>query len=1612
MNTKSIQGFRFNFKTKIKIADSDTLYDESFVGTYHRDSQGKILKKGFFELYHGYKPEGEDRFIRGFLEMAEDDQAIYEFIQNAVDCDSTNFSIFYNDDYFLAINNGKPFEQDEILSILNIGQSSGKRSSDKIGRFGIGFKLVHRLVGKNEGLNELFNQYKGPVLFSWSQKDHFEALLKGEQITPIRYNIKEPKTWWNSPWLLKILLTNFPVEIDEKVKNLRYEEFIPFKKNEIVKLKEFLNECINKHRGKLDLSEFNQGSLFFLELGEGKRSFFDKSSQNLKSGIKFSMNMLGKLKKIFINEDAITQQELNLEHFEIEKESEVFQRIEPDYPDFNIKISVGFPKITESYLLKEAPNFYKYFPLGSEVHGFRFIVHSDAFNIESNRRELHNSYKNRILLPEVANCLIKKLDSYQSGENRKHFLNIYANLLLSDKPKGQDKEWLNEYFWDFVENYIRTNIPTWGDGFSIEPRNVKIRKTKIKFNLTRLGFNNIQWFWYDSQEPLPFLVNVVDEIVSKASDKLGLESWDLTHIIEKAEIDELNTWIEKTTDENYQLFLKELGAKSYLRPETIAKLQKLKFLHFSDNKFYSIEDVAASDDLLICFDKVHNIRPILIDLGFSISSLNISSYKELHTKLRDSLESDVQVYKKIASISAQNANLLQPKQKQRLFENLISEVTKFDGVGKETLKELILFANNLGETLPIEKLLSPKLSLTPWLEPYQIDGTEYFSALDSYLMPQSSIYQEIIYPEGNFKAIIGHIEPEQVELFYKQITEYYSLADNAKGFNSHPFVFADSEFVGIDKIFYNVKLKGVKNYSDFQAIIQKISQNKLPKKTLLSHFDDDQTPFYIKVGENITDLPLEGAYTQVEVSEILNFCVLNKESFFKEYWIEQENDSYKIHKETKGQFYTLNHDLAVILSETDDFRQLPKGLYIPELNTIGLQTETEALLKQAVMSGFSDARLMRLLKKSDSADLKKYAISQIKRLDIQSGTEYGKSAFEHLAIEIFIDQYKEDKEQTEYFRDKIFINGINVKEFSFRDKVTIKTDQKESPEFSLATLIADYEGSSDLVTSVINQFKGLRKDLDLIFKTEEKQPARVYDELRKGQLKIVNPEQGVFLMIYANLRNDSGVLNGFDFSAVQASEILNGLFEKGFGNILKQSVLPDFKVKEWILPNKYAYGSEITPKWVTNWLENVKTIEKLAYLSSIGLRSENSDVVQLRKALILESDIDTEVLLANLKTDTITLSNTLFWFFSKNSIVSIDTKQVGILKNLYFKQPYHAQLPIPIIKNARKSEIELIINDNCQFYTGEVDTAFFEKIFDILTQKSYFYLCDILSETWLKSLNPTKISLEEAVNIEKLRISEKWEMPHLKRWEEIHNKSVFLYDGQIPYQTKFLGEVIDEFENGDIYPIENQIFINKAADCETLFLAALSSEEKASYFQAFHSEKSEPLVAIHFAEEQKEIQKFMEGRSIEELKELISLGLMVKNYSKPEEAEDRSNNTVFRTEINSGLKAEIIVNEYLISSFGKERVRWVSEKNTGAKYGTKYDFEVLMQDLQNVMYYIDAKSTTTSNESEEIDIILRNSEWKFMIASEKDKYLIAKVFNANNPTLDDIVFLKMGIEEL
>jgi len=174
MKIKNIQEYRSFYKNEIR--DSPTR-DENFIGNFLIDPKSGKKKFGWFEIYHGDKEgygkaeAGIENFLQSFLDMAKDGQAVYEFLQNAVDAGSTHYSMVWGKDeidgnyYLLVANNGKMFNLDSIRSILNVGSSTKTNDSQTIGKFGIGFKLAHRLVGKDNGLQELINENSGPILF-------------------------------------------------------------------------------------------------------------------------------------------------------------------------------------------------------------------------------------------------------------------------------------------------------------------------------------------------------------------------------------------------------------------------------------------------------------------------------------------------------------------------------------------------------------------------------------------------------------------------------------------------------------------------------------------------------------------------------------------------------------------------------------------------------------------------------------------------------------------------------------------------------------------------------------------------------------------------------------------------------------------------------------------------------------------------------------------------------------------------------------------------------------------------------------------------------------------------------------------------------------------------------------------------------------------------------------------------------------------------------------------------------------------------------------------------------------------------------------------------------
>ena len=195
MKIKSAKSFRQWYKNLIparKKHPDD--WNEDFMGTLHKE------ESGFLQMYHGDK-EDVYGFLRKEVEMAEDGQAIYEFVQNAADSDSSKFYMFYDENFLIVINNGSLFSKEGIKSILNIGQSFGKQDPDKIGRYGIGFKLVHRLVGKSSGLDELLNVdkqgHRGPILFSWSKKVQLDNLLTSKSNEFEYVDIDDV----NAPWL-------------------------------------------------------------------------------------------------------------------------------------------------------------------------------------------------------------------------------------------------------------------------------------------------------------------------------------------------------------------------------------------------------------------------------------------------------------------------------------------------------------------------------------------------------------------------------------------------------------------------------------------------------------------------------------------------------------------------------------------------------------------------------------------------------------------------------------------------------------------------------------------------------------------------------------------------------------------------------------------------------------------------------------------------------------------------------------------------------------------------------------------------------------------------------------------------------------------------------------------------------------------------------------------------------------------------------------------------------------------------------------------------------------------------------------------------------------------
>lgn len=894
MEIKDIRQYRSVYKKEI-VECSDTNRNEHFVGM--RTKVGEKSEYGFFAICHGDKSgfnnsDGIRGFLEGFLDMAKDGQAVYEFLQNAVDAGSSEFGLFWGrdeadgNDYLMVVNNGMPFDVDSIRSILNVGVSTKSSDNYTIGKFGIGFKLAHRLVGRENGLDELINLNYGPILFSWQHGEikQLHRLAENPDVHPVaqHYRIYEEnekicaKVEGEAPWLFKILVTNFPCapendHVPEDIFDCRHKPTqSAFSREEL----QTLGRWVHKYRPYLE-KDFEQGALFFIRLGQGKQVHLEE--ENLEEEVKFSLAILNQvtagkhsgLTKLNLNGTTLAPVSLEFESFKISRKDDReqyryirFGKTEElsaaeearESEDADIELLLGYCKdyrqAGQAFL--NAPNFYLFFPLNEEKHRLKFILHSNAFYKSSSRTYLQKGGSgggiNERLFAVFARMLTERMESwadYGGPEERNKFLSLYVHLLLSEKSENSERMWVNEPLYRPLESFVREHIPVKeGNGFRLAKSSEVIRYKDTFLPVDGEGWiTGIAWFYWHRDE---------QDLCDKAENKLGVKPFTIVDLLNReGSATLINHWLEQD-DNKVEELLNEIDAAlgvglSPDKEDAIKEnLKELEIWKFEDG-YYTIEQLGKESERVqhfLLFDAVDNIRDILVKTGWKVSYLSLSGFSRLAEYIKKRYQHVLKYLNNYGELIAVfNQKLpetdLNSEEKQRIVTMLARKFSDNRGDRIEKIRKLCLFRNRLGKVVALESLL--QTTELPWQADWQIAPEEYGDYLDDYFVKEeTAVYTNIVCPYWDVMIAVLRKEEDLIALFGFVARVYQENKEvQRQGLASDKIIRSEGIFYGRqDNYFYSACLSefGEKEYGFLQTGLNKAGITVLPDYEFLEFY--------------------------------------------------------------------------------------------------------------------------------------------------------------------------------------------------------------------------------------------------------------------------------------------------------------------------------------------------------------------------------------------------------------------------------------------------------------------------------------------------------------------------------------------------------------------------------------------------------------------------------------------------------------------------------------------------------------------------------------------------------------------------------------------------------
>jgi hypothetical protein len=932
---------------------------------------------------------------------------------------------------------------------------------------------------------------------------------------------------------------------------------------------------------------------------------------------------------------------------------------------------------------------------------------------------------------------------YINGEEIKA-LSLYANFLLSKDPKN--KPHINNSFSRFIHQYISKNIPT-KNGFSDNAQRVKINKLNPKLNLdlANFGLSDIQWFEWDNEAD-KLLINEATK-----SEKLGIEEWDIREIIENADLESINEWIASCDEEDYIKFLLELE-ESYLRKETKEKICQIKLFKFSNAEFYSFNEIVKKQtiqnrttiyygysNVFFKIPKTKGIVNELNELGIFLSELNTSEYPNIFSSIERMPDEKI-MYLHIAEKCKTNA--LSAKEKKNLFLNFINEETKFDNVAEGTLKDLELFCDSNSEIKPLNKLIG-NIKTPYWLNAYKIKKDEYFPELNPYLISGAEEIFKEIYQQNQDDIIAEITTAEEI----KSLIKLYQ--DNQKSFFKEFIIRKESnEFV------INEKTNGTYQVQSADKEARKFLDENCSENLFVLPYEflEYKEEEGIIKADDLHSLILEF----VDVDEHKDILVDIVKYKAKHEFL-QELSAFRFNSETE---YTKEHyeykilDLACSELKENDYQKFKDKVVI--------ETENQDL-KLSVIPPFTDKikineyeiSLAKILPDNyENSDHLSSLINQFIGLGLNKeriGNLFGISEEPEPSniFQMFSEQVTtlENAEQLAF----LFLYGLYIEEIDINQFKALNVDEEEIDLGTDKYLTGfDFIQQSQILHQKYRSVTKFFKDFPIVVEDNDnllliKEPYFEDDKFICPYLKEdLSDEQKLsfveFLFNQWDKKNKKTVIKNIDWSKIDDVETENIL---------------GFNPTTSVYPSKYACEREVLPDYLIQWIGKDET--KIDFLSDLGVWTENSVIIELRKYLsdnIQDFHNNRLAQETRFNEDETPLFNSFEWLKEKEIILKSE-EQFGTFKKV-----------VEII-NENRSNNDLIIQEEFDFETLEENAT-------------------------------------------------EWEEAYYKNWKEQSNISIFLYDGEMP--KSFSLDEISEYifysfdEGNTAINNKNNIYINQNAD--------------------------------------------------------------------------------------------------------------------------------------------------------------------------------------------------------